>query len=88
MTPKHSSAAFALNMAIHANLYSLVYQLDAARQLALDARDAMEAHQRNLAVGTVMPLETVLPDCLTLLRSVLVLQTWLNQIPAAQENAA
>ena len=46
MTPKQSPAAFALNMAIHANLDSLTYQLDSARQLALDARHAMEEHQR------------------------------------------
>lgn len=88
MTPKQSSAAFALNMAIHANLDSLFYQLDTARQSALDARDAMKARQRNLAVGTVMPLESILQDCVTLLQSVVVIQKWINQLPVTQGDTA
>lgn len=83
-----STAAFAMNMAMHANLASLAYQLDDASKLVGSARDAMESHNRNLAVGTVLPLERILPDCVTLLRSVLALQSWHNQLPTQEGGAA
>lgn len=83
-----STAAFAMNMAMHANLAALAYQLDDASKLVTYARNAMEADDRNLAVGSVLPLERILPECVTLLRSVVALQSWHNQLPAKQGGAA
>lgn len=77
-----------MNMAMHANLTALAYQLDDARRLVASARDAMERKNRNLAVGAVLPLELILPQCDTLLRSVLALQCWRNQLPEQQGDAA
>ena len=88
MKPDPSTAAFAMNMAMHANLAALAYQLDDASKLVASARDAMEAHNRNLAAGTVLPLERTLPDCVTLLRSVLALHSWHNRLPTQQGGAA
>ena len=88
MKPDPSTAAFAMNMAMHANLAALAYQLDDASKLVTYARNAMEAHNRNLAVGTVLPLERILPECVSLLRSVLALQSWHNQLPTQQGGAA
>lgn len=88
MKPDPSSAALAMNMAMHANLAALAYQLDDASKLVTSARDAMEAQNHNLAVGTVLPLERILPDCVTLLRSVLVLQTWHHQLPTQEGGTA
>ena len=88
MKPDKSTAAFAMNMAMHANLVVLSYQLAEAAKLTDSARNAMEAHDRNLAIGTVLPLELVLPDCETLLRSVIALQTWHNQLPTQEGGAA
>ena len=82
------TAAFAMDMAMHANLAALAYQLDDASKLVTSARDAMEAHNRNLAVGTALPLERILPDCVTLLRSVVVLHTWHNQLPTQEGGTA
>ena len=88
MKPDPSTAAYAMCMAMHANLAALAYQLDDASKLVGSARDAMEAHNRNLAVGTVLPLDRILPDCVALLRSVLALQSWHNQLPTQQGGAA
>jgi hypothetical protein len=88
MKPDPSTAAFAMNMAMHANLAALAYQLDDASKLVTYARNAMEAHNRNLAVGTVLPLERILPECVTLLCSVLALQSWHNQLPTQDGGAA
>lgn len=88
MKPDPSTAAFAMNMAMHANLAALAFQLDDASKLVTSARNAMEAHDRNLAVGTVLPLERILPECVTLLRSVLALQGWHNRLPTQQGGAA
>lgn len=88
MKPDTPTAAFAMNMAMHANLVALAYQLDDANKLVLSARDAMEAHNRNLAIGTVLPLERILPECVTLLRGVLALQVWHNQLPNQKGGAA
>lgn len=83
-----STAAFAMTMAMHANLAALAYQLADASKLVTSARDAMEAHNRNLAIGTVLPLDRILPECVTLLRSVLALQSWHNQLPTQEGGAA
>lgn len=88
MTPDLSTAAFAMNTAMHANLAALTFQLDDASKVVTSARHAMETHDRNLAVGIILPLERILPDCVTLLRSVLVLQTWNNRLPTQQGGAA
>jgi len=88
MTPDPSTAAFAMNMAMHANLAALAYQLNDASKRVSYARNAMEAHNRNLAVGTVLPLERTLPECETLLRSVLALQSWRNRLPTQEGGAA
>ncbi len=87
MKPDPSTAAFAMNMAMHANLAALAYQLDAASKRVIEARNAMEADNRNLAIGTVLPLERVLPECATLLRCVLALQSWHNQLPTQEGGA-
>jgi hypothetical protein len=88
MKPDPSTAAFAMTMAMHANLAALAYQLDDASKMVTSARDAMEAHERNWAIGIVLPLERILPDCVTLLRSVIALQSWHNQLPTQQGGAA
>ena len=87
MKPDPSTAAFAMNMAMHANLAALAYQLDDASKLVIAARNALEAHDRNLAIGIVLPLERSLPECVMLLRSVLALQRWHNQLPSQQGGA-
>lgn len=88
MTPHIPEAAFAFEAAIHANLAALAHGLDNAQHLAAAARDAMEAQNRNLAIGTVLPLESVLPDCVTLLRSVMALYGWRNRLPTQEGGAA
>jgi hypothetical protein len=73
MRPDPSTAAFAMNMAMHANLAALAYQLDDASKLVTSARNDMESHDHNLAVGTVLPLERILPECDGLFRTFLLL---------------
>lgn len=87
-TPKQAEAIFACGMAMHACLAALVHQLAEAQQLAIDARNAMERHELNLAVGTIMPLEQRIPECDTLVRAVLNLQCWRNRMPSDAELAA
>lgn len=48
----------------------------------------MERHEVNLAVGTIMPLEQRIPECDTLVRTVLNLQSWRNRMPSDAELAA
>jgi hypothetical protein len=74
-------------MAMHACLAALAHQLAEAQKLAVHARNAMERHERNLAIGTVMPLEQRLPECDALLRAVLTLHTWRNGLPSDAELA-
>lgn len=88
MRPDPSTAAFAMSMAMHANLAALAYQLDDASKLVTSARTAMEVHETNLAIGTVLPLDRILPECVTLLRSVLALQSWHNQLPTQKGGIA
>jgi hypothetical protein len=56
--------------------------------MAACAKEAMEARNRNLALGTMLPLERILPECETLLRSVLALHSWRNQLPQQEGGAA
>lgn len=87
-TPKQSEAVFACGMAMHACLAALVHQLAEARRLAVDARNAMDRHEVNLAVGIVMPLEQRIPECEAIVRAVLNLQTWRSRMPSDAELAA
>lgn len=81
MTHSRPTPAYAMEMAIHANLAALALQLENARLMAVCATEAMEAQNRNLAMGTMLPLERILPQCETLLRAALALQSWRNQLP-------
>ena len=87
-TPKQSEAVFACGMAMHSCLAALAHQLAAATVLAAEARDAMKRNERNLAIGTMMPLEQILPECDTLARAVRTLQTWRNRMPSEADRAA
>ena len=87
-TPKQSEAVFACGMAMHSCLAALAHQLAAATVLAAEARDAMKRNERNLAIGTMMPLEQILPECDTLARAVRTLQTWHNRMPSGAERAS
>ena len=63
MTPHQSEMSFAMNMATNANL-----------TLPTNSTTRTGFLLRNLAIGTVLPLECILPQCDTLLRSVITLQ--------------
>lgn len=82
-TLQQAEAAFACNMAMQSCLAALAHQLADARQLAVDACNAMQRDGRNLAIGTMMPLEQILPECDALARAVRILQTWRNRIPSS-----
>ena len=88
MTHSLSRPACAMEMAIHANLAALALQLENAQRMVACANEAMEARNRNLALGTMLPLERILPECETLLRSVLALHNWRNQLPQQEGGAA
>lgn len=88
MRKPRSSPATAMATAMHANLDALAYQLTDAAQLVGEARDAMAADNRNLAIGTVLSLVRTLPQCMTVLQSVLALQSWHNLLPNRDGGAA
>ena len=85
---KQAKTAVTCSMAMHACLAALAHQLAEAAVLAAEARDAMEKNERNLAIGTMMPLEQILPECDTLARAVRTLQTWRNRMPSEADRAA
>jgi len=58
---------------IAANLDALYLLLRQATKLADDARLAMAEGKQNLAIGTIIDIERVLPDCEALYRTVLLL---------------
>ena len=62
-----------LNAAIEANLSALVDGLERAAVLGSMARKAMQTDERNLAIGTILPLEQDLPMLAGLLTAILVL---------------
>lgn len=68
-----STSAQAIDTAIHANLAALAARLDTAEMLALQARAAMGGKRRNEAIGTLMPLEHIIPECEALVRTILLL---------------
>jgi hypothetical protein len=74
-------------MALHTCLAALAHQLAEAATLAVEARDAMKRNERNLAIGTMMPLEQILPEFDALARAVRTLQTWRNRMPSEPELA-
>ena len=63
----------AIHTAIHAYLAVLILRLQSAEKLAVEAASALSARQRNLAIGTVLPLERMLPECEALFRASLIL---------------
>lgn len=87
-TPRQSEPASTCGMAMHACLAALAHQLAEAATLAAEARNAMKKNERNLAIGTMMPLEQILPECDTLARAIRTLQTWRNRMPSDAERAA
>lgn len=62
-----------IHAAIEANLAALADGLYRASTLADAARQAMAKGERNLAVGTVLPLEDELPTMTGLLTAILAL---------------
>lgn len=90
MRPEYCSAGQATNLAIYGNLVALTHQLDHAHNLAAEAREAMDPRMqnRNLAIGTMIPLQQILPECDALVRAVLTLHTWKNRLPAPTEGGA
>lgn len=61
------------NMAIEANISVLADGLDHAAKLAAMAKAAMTGDYRNLAIGTILPLEQELPTLTGLLTAILAL---------------
>lgn len=82
-----SNPANVMNTAMHANLAALAHQLKVACKQVTDAQDAMQNDERNLAIGAILPLDRILPECVTLLRSVIALQSWHNNLPTQKRNA-
>lgn len=65
------------NKAIASNLDLLHHRLQRATTSALQATATMAAHKRNLAVGYLLDLERLLPECDALYRTILLLhRSW------------
>jgi hypothetical protein len=90
MDYERSTTAHAMNMAMHANLVALANQIGLAQKRATDARDAMDPRiqNRTLAVGILLPLERILPECTTLLSTIIALQSWHDRLPTQEGGAA
>lgn len=69
----------AIHTAIHAYLAVLILRLQHAEKLAVEAASALSARQRNLAIGTILPLERMLPECDALFRAALILHRMESQ---------
>ena len=63
----------AIHTAIHAYLAVLILRLQHAEKLAVEAAAALSTGRRNLSIGTVLPLEKMLPECEALFRAALIL---------------
>ncbi len=87
-TPDQPPAACLCGTAMHACLAALAHQLAEAQQLAADARDAMHRNERNLAIGTLLPLEQLLPECDAMVRAVRTLNRWHYRSPTEAQRAA
>ena len=62
-----------INGAILANIDILQLRLTQARFRAADALSAMRCNQRNLAIGTLLDLEQLLPEIDALYRTIMLL---------------
>jgi hypothetical protein len=62
-----------MNAAILGNLEMLSHRLAAASALAEEAAGAMRNEYRNLAIGTILPLEEMLPEIEALYRVIIML---------------
>jgi hypothetical protein len=62
-----------IHKAIAANLDALSQRLSQAAALANEAHKAMEAGEQNLAIGTVLEFERLLPEAQALFSAALVL---------------
>lgn len=62
-----------INEVLSINLDMLHTLLDTARTSALQASAAMAAGNRNLAIGNVLDLEGLLPECEALYRTIILL---------------
>lgn len=74
----------AIDAAIHANLNALALRLDHAEHLAVQARTAIAGGYRSLAIGTLLPLELIIPECEALVRTILIL----HRAPNVAENVS
>ena len=62
-----------MNIALMANLDALHLRLQRAERAAADARTELGYGRQNLAIGTILDLETLLPECEALFRMVLMI---------------
>lgn len=69
------------DICITANLDSLSERLTQAVNLVTIAREAMAEHKRNMAIGTVLPVEQLLAEATALLTTILLLH---RSVPAAR----
>lgn len=76
----------AIHTAIHAYLAVLILRLQFAEKLAVEAASALSARQRDLAIGIVLPLERMLPECEALFRASLILHRM--STPTSNEGGA
>lgn len=67
------------SVAILANLTVLTSGLQRAATLSSMAAEAMNGHHRNLAIGTILPLEAELPALNGLLAAILILHRTAGQ---------
>jgi F0F1-type ATP synthase membrane subunit c/vacuolar-type H+-ATPase subunit K len=62
-----------IDAAIAANLAALAQRLEEATVVAREASSAMENRHRNLAIGTLLVIEEMLPDAQALFSAALAL---------------
>ena len=55
------------------NVYALEIRLRTAVDLLVGAREALTEHRQNLAIGTLLPLEQLLPEASALMATILLL---------------
>ncbi len=63
----------AVDAAIHAYLAVLLLRFQEIEHLTVEACAAIATGRRHLAIGTMLPLERMLPECEALLRAALIL---------------
>lgn len=81
MTPIHPQPADHLRLAMQHMLAALADHLELACIDAVEAHTAMQTGERNLAIGTMLPLERMLPECAALVSAVRILHGWANRLP-------